>query len=388
MKRCIAAAAPAFSTVLLLLLLLHYLGCAAAGYVVPKRSARRAFTSSAVTSFTSRETTHLPPSLLLPLLRPWSKDTRENLEAVLREIVDSTAFFVDAKVTASSSVSSDNHQWQWTCSVPAFGDDCRIQLELLCSKNDLSSGTLLFSLVQDGASGAPRCATTTAGDFGWICTKFYECSAKLGAVGVDCSVQLRDFVVVQHSNCDAATAAWSAEQAASFERMLSLSLLGNDNQYYDVSPTTVVLDRLDAQGYVIIDHKDGADIGDDDCSNAFSLETTATQQELLSNYYFKHGASSQGASIRTDRVHFLSRAQAAACGVEVQYDLLMGIAHYLNNNYGEQQQRAPQAVGAPTSTWMQPVFPATVDRPFTLPRSLQFAEYGLGDYYIVRNTRV
>jgi hypothetical protein len=321
------------------------------GFVVNDISQGRSFhctvaakTNNSLETTTSHATAS--SSLNLPLLRPWTVETQENLEAVLREIVDSTAFFVDATTTISDN-NNNNNQWQWSCAVPAFGDDCHIQLRLLSGEPPTA---LSLSLV-DGTSGSSE-----SDDFGWICTKLYECSAQLGKV-VDCSASLQDAVVVQHSNCNAASMAWSPQQTADFERILG------DN-------ISTWLRRLEADGYVVIDHNDN----DNNGGSSFSLATSAAQQDQLSDYYLQE-TSCQGPTIRTDRVHFLSRAQAVVCGVEPQYDLLVGLANYLN----DQQDQA-----IPVSAYMQPVFPATLEKQLTLPRSLQFAEYGKGDFYIVR----
>lgn len=324
-------------------------------------------------------------AVLLPLNSPWSVKVQVYLDSVLREIVDKdcstgsifvstatrTPVAADDTTALSLSSSSNNDQWQWTCSVPAFGDDCRIQLKLLysssCSSADDANDALVLSLT--GSS------STLDTDFAWICTKFYE--SKLCSLGnhhkddnavVDCG-GLRN-VIVQHYNqrpahpgLDASSAAWTEQQTTAFEERI----LGD-------SDISTVLERLEEQGYVVIDQPNEADTTES--SSSFSLATTAAQQEMLSAYYL-HETTGQGDSVRTDHVHFLSRDEAVACDIQPQYDFLMGIASYLN----EHQDHAI----LPASDFMQAIPPATFEKPLTIPESLQFAEYGPGDFYAVRS---
>jgi hypothetical protein len=177
--------------------------------------------------------------------------------------------------------------------------------------------------------------------------------------------------VVQHSNYDAAKFAWSPDQTATFQRLLQSSRFSDSETTTDHDGNAVrgCIKHLTTRGYAVIDH-DASVVQDPN----FSLWTTAAQQDRLSDFYLEE-VSSQGPTVRTDRVHFLSRAEAQTCGVQAQYDLLMGLAHFLNDHLN---------LAAPVSPHLQPVTPATIHRPLTLPRTLQFAEYAHGDYYVVR----
>lgn len=211
---------------------------------------------------------------------------------------------------------------------------------------------------------APSAAVADA-DWGWICTQLYENRERWKGL-VECNGALRE-AVVQHyqrwpadPGLDAASAAWTSAQQAFIADHYRL---GKDD--------TIIWKRLKAQGYVVIDWKDENQKTN---SESFSLATTLEQQERLSEYYL-HETTCQGDTVRTDRVHFLSRAEAVASGMEGPYDFLMGLAHYGNDHWHPV---------APSSRDMQPIPPATLERPFTIPKCLQFAEYGHGDFYTVR----
>jgi hypothetical protein len=344
-------------------------------------ASRKAWQWSAARSTRTMEAPPLPPveqqeatappfahSVYLPLRdSAWSNDHRQKMEAILRDIAGSTAFFVDPVVAASNDHAAV--AWYWACQIPAFGDACSLRLDLQLATSTNTPPRLVLSMPgHDTPSRADE-------DFGWLCTKFYEYYDELDAV-VDCSAHLLDRVLVQHSNCDAATFAWSAAQLASFERMLQHGY-GRKNDRVD-DAIRCFIDHLETFGYSIIDCDPSTTptpTTHDQNDAAFTLHTTAAQQSQLSDYYL-HEASSQGPTVRTDRVHFLSRSEAESCGIAAQYDLLMGLAHLLNDHLPSSPRHS--------SPYLQPVFPATVERPLALPRSLQFAEYAHGDYYVVR----
>lgn len=268
------------------------------------------------------------PLLSLPLKVPWTPQVESSLEAALLETVDSTEFFL---MDAESSYKGKD--WQWSCSVPKFGALSRVKLVL---KND----SLVLSFNEN------------ADDFGWICLKLYECRELLEAAGVDCYEALRG-VVAQHFNqlpadpgIDAETTSWNEKQQRRFEEFL-----GDDAIEH-------VLARLDREGFVVND-------GD-------SLKTKTAAQDKLSSY-LSH-TTGQGDTVRTDRVHFLTKAQATTCGIQEEYDILMGLAAYFNS---EQDQKVP------VSEYEQPIAPAVLDKQLTVPRLLQFAEYGENDFYTV-----
>ena len=207
--------------------------------------------------------------------------------------------------------------------------------------------------------------------FAWVCKKFYEYREPLEMAGVDCFEPLRR-VVVQLCNTlpadpgiHAATARWSPEQQRQFE-----SLLPSE----DDGGIRGLLEKLDKKGFVVIDcTKDERDNTTTTTTAPCPLTTSVSNQNKLSTYLAE--TTGQGDAVRTDRVHFLSRPQAVNCGIAPQYDLLMGLAHYLNHH---QDQPIPR------SECLQPIAPATTSRQLTVPRTIQFAEYGANDFYTVR----
>lgn len=301
------------------------------------------------TTHTSKPEQHLR----LPLLKPWSLELQRALENSLEEIVSDTNFFLRAKCQSSQSGDAGGTSWQWQCEVPLFDADCRVLLTL---QEDLSEQhpSLVLSLEDS--------EILSKNDFAWVCRRFYECADSLTDAGIDCG-SLRTVVVDMFNQqsadpgVNAATAQWSKEQRNSFENLLKG---GNDG-------AIDLLKELDEKGFVVIDPQTTED--EETCP----LTTDSDMHEALSNYLAE--TTSQGDTVRTDRVHFLSREQADTCGVMQQYDLLMGIADYFND-------RQDQPI--PSSMYMQPVAPATTSKQLTIPRRMQFAEYALNDFYKVQ----
>ena len=58
------------------------------------------------------------------------------------------------------------------------------------------------------------------------------------------------------------------------------------------------------------------------------------------------------------------------CELETQFDLLMAMASWMNENYPF------------LSSKFEPIAPATRDLPLTNPLSVQAAEYREGDFYV------
>jgi len=323
------------------------------------------------------------PHLRLPLLKPWSAELQQALEAALEDCAASTDFFIRADVAASSDAKEQQQQqgWEWKCRVPAFGNDCRVHFQLepspLPPKDPAEPSSsppppyhLVLSLYGSGS-------TMDTEAFAWVCKKFYECREPLELAGVDCFEPLRR-VVVQLCNTlpadpgiRAATARWSAEQQRQFE-----SLLPSE----DDGGIRGLLEKLDKKGFVVIDGtKDESDSTSTTTTTTTTttapcpLTTSVSNQNKLSDFLAE--TTGQGDDVRTDRVHFLSRPQAVNCGIAPQYDLLMGLANYLNHH---QDQPIPR------SECLQPIAPATTSRQLTVPRTIQFAEYGANDFYTVR----
>lgn len=288
----------------------------------------------ALKCFAYKTTLRAAPSVRLPLKEDFIG--YDEFQPVLQNIADSTGFLQDV-VTVSEK--------QFKCDIPVL--NCTVHLE------DDDKSSLLIRI--DGDSSEKQLKE----DFGWVCVKLHEKRDMLEDAGIDCD-SLRE-TVVSHMNdispdagLDASTSAWTPIQAADFNDLAG----GNIDK---------LLKQLDREGYIVIDPTEG----DEYCS----LETDACQQEMLSDYLKE--TTDQGDKVRTDRVHFLSRNQATECNIEKQYDLLMGIANHFNNHRTIEEDAS--------DAQQQPVSPASVAKPYTNPRRIQFAEYGSGDFYVAHS---
>ena len=116
------------------------------------------------------------------------------------------------------------------------------------------------------------------------------------------------------------------------------------------------LQELKINGFVVVDN---------------AIETSSESNAMLGDYLWHK--TGQGDTVRTDTVSFLSRDDAVVCGLELHFDVLMGIASYLNHNL-----QIPPSVA-------QPIHPASYDKPLTIPEELQAAEYGKGDFYVAHS---
>jgi 2OG-Fe(II) oxygenase superfamily len=116
------------------------------------------------------------------------------------------------------------------------------------------------------------------------------------------------------------------------------------------------LQELEMNGFVVVDN---------------TIETSRESNDLLGQYLWHK--TGQGDAIRTDTVGFLSRDDAVSCGLGLHFDVLMGIASYLNHNL-----QIPQSGAVP-------IAPATFDRPLTIPEEIQAAEYGEGGFYVAHS---
>jgi hypothetical protein len=116
------------------------------------------------------------------------------------------------------------------------------------------------------------------------------------------------------------------------------------------------LQELQMNGFVVVDN---------------TIETSKDSNDMLGQYLWHK--TGQGDEIRTDTVSFLSRDDAVSCGLGVHFDVLMGLASYLNHNL-----HIPPSVALPIS-------PASHDKPLTIPEDIQAAEYGKGGFYVAHS---
>jgi hypothetical protein len=152
-------------------------------------------------------------------------------------------------------------------------------------------------------------------------------------------------VVIDHFNRQPADPGVDAETAAYAESDKIAAIFSNPQ----------ILKDLETTGYAVIDGQ-GVPV------------TTPQQHEKLS-HFLRTEKTNQEATVRTDSVHFLNREEAITCGLCEHFDVLMGIASYLNKNLRLRPSQHP------------PLPPATVQAPLTIPRRIQFAEYEHTGFY-------
>jgi 2OG-Fe(II) oxygenase superfamily len=256
--------------------------------------------------------------------------TVDRIRTAFQNVVDSTDFFVTGSNHASDDASS--------CRVPLFGDNVTVAFSgptlLLPGRNNDSCEFLYaYTLTVIGA--------TNDDDFGWICAKFYE--SKDYFAGLLDTDALR-LVVAQHFN------QWHTPDPG---HLASEATLAGSERLGALFADDRILKDLKRNGFVVLD--------------VDAPKTTLRQHEMLSNYLVEK--TNQGVQTRTDTVHFLTRKQASDCGLDEHFDLLMGIASHLNEHFPFEP------------TLPVPLAPATADRPLTIPRSIQVAEYAHGGYY-------
>ena len=132
-----------------------------------------------------------------------------------------------------------------------------------------------------------------------------------------------------------------------------------------------VMRELAEEGFVVID---GACV------------TSPSAVQRLAEHLDRPGAASktgQSAGIRTDRVAFVGRGEARACGLQNEYDMLMAIAAFMNDRealpWRDDKKRDRNKEGE--GSGCDPIFPGTASRPLTVPRHIQVAEYGHDEFY-------
>lgn len=277
-----------------------------------------------------------------------------------------------------SEVSQDNVSKSTTrsCSIPAFGSEASMTLTIASSdrgwtNDDNHEG---FTLYIDGVQ--------SDADYEFLCNKLWDVRLEVSS-WMDCPLDITPIrkIVADSLNMrvgdapigyDASTAAWAGSSSVSdlFEK-------------HNVN----ALDELYTQGYTVIDTP---------------WTTPSKSHDQMSKYLTD--VTDQGDHVRRDKVHFLSLKHAQSCGVSDQYQLLMGVAHYLNVHYDETQndeynetreetknKNANDPGGGVSNRRSfrvsphEPLLPGTHDRPLSIPNDIQLAEYGHDDFYVVHS---
>jgi hypothetical protein len=117
-----------------------------------------------------------------------------------------------------------------------------------------------------------------------------------------------------------------------------------------------VLDELSTNGFVVLD---------------VGPKVSQTSNEKLSDFLLHK--TGQDAAIRSDTVAYLATDDSKSCGLGHEFDLLMGIASYLNQKYDFEPLK------------LQPVLRGTVSKLLTNPKNIQAAEYGEGNFYVAHS---
>mmetsp|Transcript_21645 Transcript_21645/g.32422 ORF Transcript_21645/g.32422 Transcript_21645/m.32422 type:complete len:363 (+) Transcript_21645:626-1714(+) len=194
-------------------------------------------------------------------------------------------------------------------------------------------------------------------DCGTICAKLYESQCAYGEETLQkCNGNLRQVVKKHfssqrpHTGYDAQISKTDKVQSIVFQDGKNSSNDGSIDQKHDL------LRVLKEKGFVTIDTQ---------------LKTSVESCVKLSAFLQKK--TKQDSSIRSDTVAFLDRDDAQACGLSEQFEVLMGMANFLNENLIFKH------------TGYEPLLPASKDRPLTNPRNIQAAEYREGEFYVAHS---
>jgi hypothetical protein len=223
-------------------------------------------------------------------------------------------------------------------------------------------------------------SNVSANDYGMICAKLYESQCSYHEE-IHNNKQLRQ-VVKDHFSKQKPHTGYDAMLSSKTEDLVASTLLlqsrcsaaviddnndddddddeddntdKTDNEYHPPQHLQIkkLLDTLQSKGFVTIDTK---------------LKTSRKSNDKLST--FLHKKTKQDSAIRSDTVAFLDMNDAKTCGLEDQFELLMGMASFLNEHLVLED------------SGFDPLSPGTKSRPLTNPRNIQAAEYSHGEFYI------
>ena len=236
------------------------------------------------------------------------------------DLVASTPFFVPCP------------EEELNFSIPAF-KDAKVSLMRMEIKSYEK-----YVISVDGAS---------KNDFGTFCAKLYESQFLSGVIGIDRS-HLRQ-LVRDHFKSVKPHTGYDAELSRPSEEIVE-SLFGPHEKKHSI------LHVLKMKGYVTLDT---------------NFKTDEKANSKLSTFLCKK--TKQSSSIRSDTVSFLNKEDARMCGLDTQFDVLLGIASYLNENMDFE------------ATAYEPLLPGTNRKPLSTPRTIQAAEYGKGEFYVAHS---
>ena len=199
-------------------------------------------------------------------------------------------------------------------------------------------------------------------DYGAICAKLYESQCTFNelrkqntSTTIDNNQNLRQIVKEYFSKQKPHTG-YDASVFKNNDKVESILLSSTTTTKQEGSnPNTIdeLLQTLQQKGYVTIDT---------------NLKSNKEAYTKLSSFLQKK--TKQDTSIRSDTVAFLDVNDGKQCKLENQFEVLMGMASFLNDNLPFEDCE------------FEPLLPATKEKPLTNPRNIQAAEYGFGEYYV------
>ncbi|KAG7372509.1 2-oxyglutarate/Fe(II) oxygenase [Nitzschia inconspicua] len=270
-----------------------------------------------------------------------SKVIADRLTTAFEEMADSTEF-----------IKRNAHGENLSYTIPAFGNDCMLFFhQSTSSERDLQRGPLISEAPTTSDTSSSDFVITLEGatkdDFGWICHKLYESRRSFDSI-LDLS-NLRQELFF-HMNNQPPHPGYDASKA---------KLAGSDTIRQLFRSTEkdpeMIMNELSSKGFVVLNGP-----------------TTSVKSNKNLSSYLQH-KTGQSASIRTDTVAFLDRKDASLCGLQDQFDLLMGISSYLNSHFDFEP------------TGHASLAPATMQHPLTNPSRIQASKYGKGDFYVMHS---
>lgn len=220
--------------------------------------------------------------------------------------------------------------------IPAFNENAKVSL-LLPEPLSLTQETII------------QIKNVNINDYGMICAKLYESQCAY-IRPIRNNQNLRD-IVKSHFSMQRPHTGYDA-MLSKTDKVLS-TLLSDGSSLSDMNDVTKLLETLKDRGYVTIDT---------------NLRTSKESNRKLST--FLQNKTIQDSSIRSDTVAFLDKNDVSKCGLEDQFELLMGMASFLNENMSFDD------------TGYDPLLPGLKDLPLSNPRNIQAAEYSHGEFYV------
>ena len=285
----------------------------------------------------------------LPFLLAGDQD-RSRAQHVFEYIVEYSELFEET-TGFSGENSLQEETFHLSCQIPCISDDIVVDF-YLGNKQEQDEESLMLKV-----SGA------SLRDFGLIVTNLYgKRELFSGLLQTD---ELRR-EVIDHLNREPPNPGFAASTS-----LASAQDNKSQQDYLKNLINAEHLELLEKEGYVVLETCTGQIVDSQDTENTKTADerrsyaTSQQSHEDLSQYLVE----TTGDTFRNDMVHFLTRPQATQAGLGDHYDMLLSIATYLNTNLKFRK------------SMHNPIAPATVNDPLTVPRMIQLAQYAQGEYY-------